>query len=85
MLGTPGAVLVRRSSEAQLLALGASRRISRLIRGSVGHYCLSHSRTPIVAIPAFLEPSLTVDGSAGPASNDISVHRPGWFADGECR
>jgi nucleotide-binding universal stress UspA family protein len=52
--GQPGAVLVAESSAAALLVVGTKEHagVTRLISGSVSHYCLSHARCPIVAVPA---------------------------------
>jgi nucleotide-binding universal stress UspA family protein len=52
--GEPGPVLVAESSAAALLVVGTKEHvgITRLISGSVSHYCLSHAQCPIVAVPA---------------------------------
>jgi nucleotide-binding universal stress UspA family protein len=52
--GEPGPVLVAESSAAALLVVGTKERagVTRLISGSVSHYCLSHAPCPVVAVPA---------------------------------
>lgn len=51
--GQPGPVLVDRSRDAELLVLGTGEHVGlrRVLSGSVGHYCLSHTRCPMVAVP----------------------------------
>ena len=51
--GTPGPVLVAESRDAQLLVIGTQEHtgLRRAVLGSVSHYCLSHARAPVVAIP----------------------------------
>jgi nucleotide-binding universal stress UspA family protein len=51
--GGPGQVLVERSRDALLLALGTREHtgLRRTILGSVSHYCLSHAVVPVVAVP----------------------------------
>jgi nucleotide-binding universal stress UspA family protein len=51
--GQPGPVLVDRSRGAELLVLGTGEHVGlrRVLSGSVGHYCLSHTRCPMVAVP----------------------------------
>ena len=55
--GSPGRTLVSVARDAQLLVLGAREHvgIDRLLGGSVGHYCLSHSAVPVAAVPAQAE------------------------------
>jgi nucleotide-binding universal stress UspA family protein len=52
--GKPGPALVERSREAALLVLGTGEHVGphRVLSGSVGHYCLSHTPCPMVAVPA---------------------------------
>lgn len=52
--GTPGPAIVEAAKDADLLVVGTQvhRGLSRVIHGSVSHYCLSHATTPIVAVPA---------------------------------
>jgi nucleotide-binding universal stress UspA family protein len=51
--GDAGPVLVKQSHFARLLVIGAPSHVGlgRLVAGSVGHYCLSHARCPVVAVP----------------------------------
>ncbi|MYV97748.1 universal stress protein [Streptomyces sp. SID3343] len=50
--GPPGSVLVNRAKEAELLVLGTTSIHSPENPGGVGLYCLRHSRTPVVFVPA---------------------------------
>jgi nucleotide-binding universal stress UspA family protein len=52
--GPPGPALVKRSRGARLLVLGACEHagLRRVDLGSVSHYCLSHAKPPVVAVPA---------------------------------
>jgi nucleotide-binding universal stress UspA family protein len=52
--GDPGPLLRRRSEEADLLVVGTGEHVGlgRLLVGSVSHYCLSHAKCPVVAVPA---------------------------------
>ena len=51
--GPAGRVLVEASQHADLLVLGTGEHtgVRRLMSGSVSHYCLSHARGPVVAVP----------------------------------
>ncbi|MFR0358004.1 universal stress protein [Streptomyces sediminimaris] len=50
--GPPGEQLVRRAREAELLVLGTTGISSPEIPGGIGLYCLRHSTTPVVFVPA---------------------------------
>jgi nucleotide-binding universal stress UspA family protein len=52
--GEAGPILVAESVGAALLVVGTKEHvgIGRLIFGSVSHYCLSHAKCPVVAVPA---------------------------------
>ena len=52
--GDPGPLLKRSSAEADLLVVGTGDHVGlgRLLVGSVSHYCLSHAKCPVVAVPA---------------------------------
>ena len=52
--GEPGPTLVAQSALASLLVVGTREHAgwSRLVHGSVSHYCLSHAACPVVAVPA---------------------------------
>ncbi|MBM9463824.1 universal stress protein [Aeromicrobium sp. YIM 150415] len=52
--GMPGPVLVEASRDAALLVVGTQvhKGLSRVFQGSVSHYCLTHSTTIVVAVPA---------------------------------
>jgi nucleotide-binding universal stress UspA family protein len=47
-------LLRRQSEEADLLVVGTGDHVGlgRLLVGSVSHYCLSHAKCPVVAVPA---------------------------------
>ena len=52
--GDTGPVLVDVASQPDdLLVIGTGRRrgVRRLVRGSVGRYCLAHARCPVLAVP----------------------------------
>lgn len=65
--GPIGPTLVTLAKDADLLVLGTGEHtgVRRLVEGSVSHYCLSHARGPVAAVPA----SAHVDVRAG-ASKD---------------
>jgi nucleotide-binding universal stress UspA family protein len=52
--GEAGPILVAESVGAALLVVGTKEHvgIGRILSGSVSHYCLSHARCPVVAVPA---------------------------------
>lgn len=50
--GQPGARLVERARDAQLLVLGTTGISSPEIPGGIGLYCLRHTTTPVVFVPA---------------------------------
>ncbi|MFI6585731.1 universal stress protein [Embleya sp. NPDC050493] len=50
--GTAGEVLVARAHNARLLVLGASGIECPTIPGPTGVYCLRHSTTPVLFVPA---------------------------------
>ena len=56
--GPAGKVLVEASQQADLLVLGTGEHtgVHRLVKGSVSHYCLSHARGPVVAVPLSASP-----------------------------
>jgi nucleotide-binding universal stress UspA family protein len=51
--GEPGRILVTIASSGDLLVVGAGHRglLARMASGSVSHYCLTHARCPVLAIP----------------------------------
>ena len=63
LAGTPGQVLVRQSTRAELLVLGAWGRSSRsgLLLGSVAQHCARHARCPLVLVPLLPDHPLTSD------------------------
>ena len=65
--GAPGAVLVSRSAEAQLLVLGAGEHtgLRRAAAGSTSQHCLSHAAPPVIAVPAA---SAETGSTPGPAT-----------------
>lgn len=56
--GAPGPRLVERARDAQLLVLGTTGISSPEIPGGIGLYCLRHTTTPVVFVPA----AVTVPG-----------------------
>ena len=72
--GQPGPVLVERSRDAALLVLGTGEHVGlrRVVSGSVGHYCLSRTPCPMVAVPAEHRPPATARraGSRAPGPRD---------------
>jgi nucleotide-binding universal stress UspA family protein len=54
--GSAGKVLVETSRGAHMLVVGTREHVglSRLLDGSVSHYCLSHAGCPVVAVPSTL-------------------------------
>ena len=69
--GPPAPELVSASAEAQLLVVGTREHVGlgRLISGSVSHYCLTHARCPVAAIPP---PPRQNDPDAAPAGHDLA-------------
>jgi nucleotide-binding universal stress UspA family protein len=51
--GPIGPTLVELAKDADLLVLGTGEHtgVRRLVAGSVSHYCLSHARGPVLAVP----------------------------------
>jgi len=64
--GPVGPELVRASAGAALLVVGTHEHVGleRLMDGSVSHYCLSHARCPVAAVPP-LETSSEAPTTAG--------------------
>lgn len=52
--GAPGPTLVEASREAAMLVVGTRVHtgISRVLFGSVSHYCLTHAQCVVVAVPS---------------------------------
>ena len=52
--GVPGPSLVQASADSQMLVVGTQvhRGLSRVMHGSVSHYCLTHASNVVVAVPA---------------------------------
>lgn len=52
--GAPGPTLVEASRDAEMLVVGTRVHtgISRVLFGSVSHYCLTHARCVVVAVPS---------------------------------
>jgi len=67
--------LVKTAAEAQLLVVGTREHVGlgRLISGSVSHYCLTHARCPVAAIPP---PKRRNDPEAAPDANDLAGTAP---------
>lgn len=55
--GAAGRELVSASAGARLLVVGSRENVGlgRLITGSVSHYCVSHAKCPVAAVPPSLE------------------------------
>jgi nucleotide-binding universal stress UspA family protein len=53
-VGRAGNILVRATENASLLVVGTGEHIGlgKILIGSTSHYCLSHARCPVVAVPA---------------------------------
>ena len=51
--GSIGPTLVAQAREVDLLVIGTREHtgVDRVLSGSVSHYCLSHAKSPIVAVP----------------------------------
>lgn len=51
--GVPGPTLVELSNDATMLVVGTHvhRGLSRVLQGSVSHYCLTHATCVVVAVP----------------------------------
>lgn len=64
--GPIGPTLVSIAEDAGLLALGTGEHtgVRRLLEGSVSHYCLSHARCPVIAVPAQASTDPLVAGTA---------------------
>lgn len=58
-LGEPGPVLTAQAADAALLVVGTQFHLGlgRVFPGSVSHYCLTHCKVPVVAVPAVTEAS----------------------------
>lgn len=52
--GMPGPMLVDAAHQADMLVIGTQvhKGLSRMFQGSVSHYCLTHTTTVVVAVPA---------------------------------
>jgi nucleotide-binding universal stress UspA family protein len=73
--GYAGEILARMSQDAQLLVVGTREHVGwgRLLVGSVSHYCLSHARCPVVAVPA---PAPETTASAGVQTDSAEQEEP---------
>lgn len=74
--GEAGPVLVAESIRAALLVVGTKEHvgIGRLVRGSVSHYCLSHARCPVVAVPAVRDHDADQDHDHDRVAVDAETH-----------
>jgi nucleotide-binding universal stress UspA family protein len=74
--GEAGPVLVAESAGAALLVVGTKEHvgIGRLVRGSVSHYCLSHARCPVVAVPAVRDHDADKDHDHDRVAADAEAH-----------
>jgi len=51
--GDPGVALARIASEGDVIVVGrGTPGLGRAVHGSVSHYCRTHSRCPVVVVPA---------------------------------
>ncbi len=66
----PGPLLVRESARSAMLVIGTREHVGfgRILTGSVSHYCLSHARCPIVAVPA-VDVGRMADDEQAPSSD----------------
>jgi nucleotide-binding universal stress UspA family protein len=74
--GDAGDVLVRLSSNADLLVVGTRAPIADrpYVPGSVSHYCFSHASCPVVMVPGQLPPNAEDDlADESTRSVDLSV------------
>jgi nucleotide-binding universal stress UspA family protein len=71
--GPIGPTLVERSESADALVVGTREHtgIGRVLNGSVSHYCMSHAKCPILAVPPQPE---TAHGGASELSESV-IHR----------
>jgi nucleotide-binding universal stress UspA family protein len=84
-LGEPGPLLTEQAEDAALLVVGTHLHVGlgRVFPGSVSHYCLTHSRTPMVAVPGpagETDPTTSATHHAEPESTDRSAARSGSAA-----
>ena len=75
--GSAGHEIVGLAEHARLLVVGARehRGVGRLLVGSVSHYCLTHARCPVVAVPPGREETegdLVAAGVTGPADRPFA-------------
>lgn len=73
--GPPAPELVSASAEAQLLVVGTREHVGlgRLISGSVSHYCVTHARCPVAAIPPSPRRN---EPETAPDANDLAGTAP---------
>ena len=69
--GEAGPVLVEESQHSRLLVIGTREHtgLTRLVVGSVSHYCLNHAQCPVVAVPA---PPVTSSSTTTTGSNPLA-------------
>jgi nucleotide-binding universal stress UspA family protein len=73
--GDVGDVLVRLSTNAELLVVG-TRQLVRgrpYLTGSVGHYCISHASCPVVTVPELLAKPLHDPSGNSTRYNDTAL------------
>jgi nucleotide-binding universal stress UspA family protein len=53
-VGRAGNILVHAAENASLLVVGTGEHVGlgKILLGSTSHYCLTHARCPVVAVPA---------------------------------
>lgn len=71
----PGPAVVAASDGAAAIVVGTREHhgIGRLVYGSVSRYCLSHSKVPVVAVPAgVVTAPIEVDEATEPAAVPVS-------------
>ena len=86
--GDPADILARHSQHAELLVIGTREHVglTRLLDGSVSHYCLSHSACPVVAVPAWSRDAVFADQSTpGTVPKPLYPARPESDAKGSAR
>jgi nucleotide-binding universal stress UspA family protein len=78
--GSPAAVLVELSDQAELLVIGtqAHHGLGRLVTGSVSQRCLSHASCPVVAVPGPSQRHQGRDATAQRTAGPPEPWRTGW-------
>jgi nucleotide-binding universal stress UspA family protein len=70
LTGSPGAVLVDRARDADLLVVGSHRQLAHRPGTTVDSFCLHHSRTPVAVVPG---PRTAPPGVPGPVAVGVDL------------